>query len=225
MYDSNRNSRPSELPLIEVGDVAELTVASLQPIGAFLDWGKEKELFLPFSEQIRRLEEGDRVIVYVYVDNNQRSCASMKVEKFLDKSPGDLREGDQARLFILSRTDIGFKAVINNRHVGMLYRNEIFKPIRVGQRLHGFVHRIREDGKIDLTLQQPGHGAAEDIGEKILNLLETRGGFLSVNDNSDPEMIYDLFGVSKKKFKMALGGLYKRRLVTIDEKGIELVQR
>lgn len=222
MYDSSPKGRFSEPPLIEVGDVAELTVASLQPIGAFLDWGKEKELFLPFSEQIRRLEEGDRVIVYVYVDNNQRSCASMKVEKFLDKTPGDLREGDQVRLFILSRTELGFKAVINGRHLGMLYRNQIFKPLRVGQRLHGFVQRIREDWKIDLTLQQPGHRDADDIGEKILKLLESRGGFLPVNDHSAPEVIYDLFGVSKKKFKMSLGGLYKRKLVTIAETGIEL---
>lgn len=215
-------STPQEIPAIEIGDVVELTVSSLQPIGAFLDWGREKELFLPYSEQTRRLQEGDRVIVAVYVDNNQRSCASMKVEKFLDKTPGRLNYGDRVRLLILARTDIGFKAVINGRHLGMLYRDELFKPIRVGQRLHGFIQKVREDGKIDLTLQQPGHLAAGDIVQKILNLLETRGGFLPVNDNSPPEMIYDLFGVSKKKFKMSLGGLYKRRLVTLSDKGISL---
>ncbi len=212
---------PSDRP-IEVGDVVELTVSSLQPIGAFLDWGKDKELFLPFSEQTRELEEGDKLIVRVYVDNNQRSCASMKVEKFLEKHPGELREGDPVKLLILSRTDLGFKAAINSSHLGMLYHNEIFRPVRVGMDLKGFIKKIREDGKIDLSLQQPGHRGAEEIGQKILDLLETRGGFLAVSDNSTPEVISDLFGVSKKKFKMALGGLYKKKLITFDDKGIAL---
>jgi uncharacterized protein len=219
-----RNSPPQvlhERP-IEVGDVVQLTVASLQPIGAFLDWGKEKDLFLPFSEQTRELQEGDQVIVRVYVDNNQRSCASMKVEKFLEKHPGELQVGDSVKLLILSRTDLGFKAAINSSHLGMLYHNEIFRPIRVGLDLDGFIQRIREDGKIDLCLQQPGHRGAEEIGQRILDLLETRGGFLAVSDNSSPEVISDLFGVSKKKFKMALGGLYKKKLITLDDKGIGL---
>ncbi len=207
---------------IEVGDVVQLTVSSLQPIGAFLDWGKEKELFLPFSEQTRELQEGDQVIVRVYVDNNQRSCASMKVEKFLEKHPGELREGDRVKLLILSRTDLGFKAAINSSHLGMLYHNEIFEPVRVGLALDGFIQKIREDGKIDLCLQQPGRRGAEEIGQKILDLLETRGGFLAVSDSSPPEVISDLFGVSKKKFKMAIGGLYKKKLITLDDKGIGL---
>ncbi len=209
-------------PLPEVGDVAELTVTSIQSIGTFLDWGKPKDLFLPFSETIRDLQEGDKVVVYLFVDNNQRSCASMKVEKFLDKTPGDLRERDEVDLFILSQTDLGFKAVIKGRHLGMLYRNEIFKTIRVGQCLQGYIKKIREDGKIDLTLQRTGNKDFQDIGEQILSVLESRGGFLPVCDKTSAEVIYDLFGVSKKKFKMTIGGLYKRQLISIEPDGISL---
>jgi len=220
--DSNHRqfepARPSSSP--EIGEVAELTVSSVQTIGTFLDWGKPKDLFLPFSEQTRDLEEGDRVVVYLFVDNNQRSCASMKVEKFLDSSPGDLQEGDGVDLFILAQTDLGFKAVINGQNVGVLYYNEIFRPLRVGQRVPGFIRKIREDGKIDLSLQQTGIKDLDGISETILNLLESRGGFLPLADHSSPESIYDLFGVSKKKFKMAIGGLYKRQLISIDDDGI-----
>lgn len=225
MFDTNKSGVPRgnfEEPLAEVGQIAELTVTSLQPIGTFLDWGKPKDLFLPFSEQTRPLEEGDKVIVFLFVDNNQRSCASMKVEKFLSKSPGDLRENDGVELFIISQTELGFKAAINGLHLGVLYRNEIFRPLRVGQRLPGFIKKIREDGKIDLSLHQSGNKDVEVIGQSVLALLESRGGFLSVGDHSSAEVIYDLFGVSKKKFKMALGGLYKRNLITIQKNGISL---
>lgn len=214
-------SNPSSLP--EIGEVAELTVASLQPIGTFLDWGRDKDLFLPFSEQTRDIEEGEKVVVYLYVDNNQRSCASMKVEKFIDRTPGDLREEQRVELFILSQTDLGFKAVINGQHLGVLYRNEVFKPLRVGQRLPGFIRKIREDGKIDLSLQQIGVKDREGIADAILSLLESRGGFLPVGDGASPEVIYDLFGVSKKKFKMAIGGLYRQGIITIEEEGIRSV--
>jgi len=225
MNDPNPPSHPSfneSKPLVQVGDFAELTVTSIQSIGTFLDWGRPKDLFLPFSEQTRDIEEGEKVIVYLYVDNNQRSCASMRVEKFVDKTPGSLKEQDAVNLFIIARTDLGFKATINGQHLGVLYRNEIFKPIRIGQRIPGFVKKIREDGKIDLSLQQTGGRDVEDIGEVILSLLDKRGGFLPICDKTSAEVIYDLFGVSKKKFKMTLGGLYKKRLITIEADGIRL---
>ena len=204
----------------EVGEFAEFTVVSIQSIGTFLDWGKPKDLFLPFSETTRDIGLGEKVIVYVYVDNNQRSCASMKLEKFIDKTPGHLRDGEAVDLFIISQTDLGFKAVINGKHLGVIYRNEIFKPVRIGQRLPGFIRKIREDGKIDLSLEQAGFRAFEDIGQVVLSLLESRGGFLPVGDKTSAEVIYDLFGVSKKKFKMTIGGLYKKKLISIEDDGI-----
>jgi predicted RNA-binding protein (virulence factor B family) len=216
------NRIPNPLPHAEIGDVAQLTVISNQSIGTFLDWGKPKDLFLPFSEQTRDLYEGEKVIVYLFVDNNQRSCASMKIEKFMDRTPGDLQERDRVELFIISQTDLGFKAVINGRHVGVLYRDEIFKPLRIGQRLPGFIKKIREDGKIDLSVHQVGYQAVEEISDIVLSRLETRGGFLPVTDKTSAEVIYDLFGVSKKKFKMTIGGLYKRQLITLKDDGIYL---
>lgn len=212
-------------PIAEVGEIAELTVTSIQEIGTFLDWGKPKDLFLPFSEQIRDIDVGDKVVVYLYVDNNQRSCASMKVEKFLEKTPGDLKERQAVELFVLAQTDLGFKAAINGKHLGMLYKTEIFKPVRVGQKLSGFVRKIRDDGKIDLSLQQIGNKDVEDIAEFIISRLESRDGFLPVHDKTSAEVIYELFGVSKKKFKMTLGGLYKKQLITIHDDGIRLKRK
>jgi predicted RNA-binding protein (virulence factor B family) len=210
------------LPAAEVGQVAELSVSSIQSIGTFLDWGKPKDLFLPFSEQTRQIYEGDKVVVFLYVDNNQRSCASMKIDKFMDRTRGNLMERDQVNLFIISETDLGFKAVINGQHLGVLYRNEIFKPIRVGQTIVGFIKKIRDDGKIDLSLQKNGYKAFADVSEVVLSMLERRGGFLPVCDKSPAEMIYDLFGVSKKKFKMTIGVLYKKNLIKLEDDGISL---
>jgi predicted RNA-binding protein (virulence factor B family) len=222
-YDSEDNLiATTEAPLAQVGEFAHLTVAALEPVGAFLDWGLPKDLFLPYSEQTRDLQAGQDVIVYVYLDNSQRISASMRLERHLDKTPGNYKEGQSVELFIMSKTDLGFKAIINGRHVGVLYSNEVFQPLEHGQRLPGVIKKVREDGKIDLSLQKLGHKAAEDIGPKILELLKAKGGFLPYDDKTSAEIIYEVFGVSKKKYKMALGGLYKQRLITIDPDGIRL---
>lgn len=212
----------SHKTLPEVGDVVALTVTSNQDFGTFLDWGRPKDLFLPFSEQTRDIEEGDKVVVVIYVDNNQRSCASMRLEKYAEKPAGNLKPGQRVDLLIASETDLGFKAVIDGKYLGVLYRNEIFKPLRVGQHTTGYVRQVREDGKIDLALQATGIKDVESIGRKILTLLETRGGFLPVCDSTSPEVIYDLFGISKKKFKVTIGGLMKKDLIAISDDGITL---
>lgn len=219
-YPQPPSFAPDARATAQVGEFAQLRVVSLQSIGAFLDWGLPKDLFLPYSEQTRELQEGDKVSVFIYLDKAGRPTASMRLEKYVDRERIPYQEKEKVELLIVSETDLGFKATINNRHVGVLYRNEIFQPIREGQRISGYIRRIREDGKIDLSLYQTGVKERGDIQAKILSLLETRGGFLPMNDKSSAEVIYDLFGVSKKKFKMAIGGLYKKKLITLEDTGI-----
>jgi uncharacterized protein len=163
---------------------------------------------------------GDFVVVYVYVDNTQRVCASMRTDKFIDRNPGDYREGQHVELLIVDRTDLGYRAIIEDRHYGILYANEVFRPLHPGQRVDGFIKVVREDGKIDLTLVQERHLDAAYIGDQILTQLKEEGGFLPVHDKSPAEEIYRRFGVSKKKFKMAVGVLYKQGRIAIEPDGI-----
>ncbi len=203
---------------------AVLPVASLESIGAFLDWGLPKNLLLPFSEQTKVLRPGERILVHVHLDNQQRPVASMRWDRYLDKSPASefYQEGQEVKLIVAAATDLGYKAIIEHRHWGLLYSDEVFQTLRMGQTLTGYIRKLRPDGKIDLILQKPGLAAAVEIGEQILNLLRTKGGFLSVNDKTPAEEIYRLFGVSKKKYKIALGGLYKKRQISVAEDGIRL---
>lgn len=213
----------TELPLAQVGQFANLKVLSLEPVGAFLDWGLSKDLFLPFREQTRDLRRGQNCLVHVYLDSSERIAASMRIEKFLDKTPGALKEGEKVDLIIYGRTDLGYKAIINGKHLGMLFANEVFRPLQQGMGTTGFIKKIREDGKIDLRLQPADGEDTQEIADKILSLLRLRGGFVAITDKTPPEVIYQNFAVSKKKFKIALGGLYKKRLISIDERGIRLI--
>lgn len=224
-FDSDdRLMATTEKPKAMVGDFALLKVVATTPVGAFLDWGLPKDLFLPFAEQTRALRVGQEILVYIYVDKSDRLSASMRLERNIEKTDANYKEGQPVNLIIAGRTDLGFKAIIENRHWGVLYGNEVFMPLHQGQRIPGYIKKMRDDGKIDLSLQQTGHkSAAEDVGPKILNLLKERNGFLAINDKTPPEEIYRLFGVSKKKYKIALGGLYKQRLISVDDDGIRLV--
>lgn len=213
----------TEMPFAMVGTFGLLKVKSIERVGAFLDWGLPKDLLLPFSEQTRDLKIGQNVLVYLYLDKSDRISSSMRLDRFLSKEPGNYEAGQSVDLLIAAKTDLGYKAVINGLHWGMLYGNEVFQQLDYGQRLKGFIKQVRDDGKIDLRLDQAGHKATADIGEKILELLKAKGGFLPITDKTDPDAIYDLFGVSKKKFKIALGGLYKQRLISVHEDGIRLV--
>jgi uncharacterized protein len=214
-----------ETPLAWVGEFAYLEVVDVKDIGAFLYWGLEKDLFLPFAEQSRSIQAGQYVIVYIYLDKTERITASMRLDKHISTEPANYQEGQEVDLLIAAETDLGYKAIINNKHWGVLYHNEVFQELLYGQKTKGFVKKAREDGKIDLILQQAGHKAAQgDIGPKILEELKKQGGFLPVNDKTSAETIYDLFGVSKKKYKIALGGLYKKRLITVDDDGIRLAK-
>lgn len=214
----------TQKPLAQVGEFATLKVVSLSSVGAFLDWGLAKDLLLPFAEKSRPLRVGETVLVYLYVDKSDRISATMRVEKFASSDKPEYEEGQAVDLIISRKTDLGTSAIINGKHLGMLFANEIFEQLIPGQRLQGYIKKIRPDGKIDLSLHQTGIKDADEIGQKILALLKEHGGFLEINDKTSPDLIYDYFGVSKKKYKIALGGLYKKRLITVDDDGIRLAQ-
>jgi uncharacterized protein len=211
----------TQQPHAGIDGVAWLTVVAVNKFGAFLDWGLPKDLLAPYSEQQQRMKVGQSYLVYIYLDKaSQRMVASSRLEKFIGKQPIDVKKGRRVNLVIGDRTRIGYKAVINNRSWGVLYSNEMFQTLHKGQKVQGFVKNIREDGKIDLTLQKPGHDKVSPVAEKILETLRAHDGFLAVTDKSPAHRIYSLFGVSKKTFKKAIGTLYKARRITIAKNGI-----
>jgi hypothetical protein len=171
------------------------------------------------------MEEGKSYIVFVFLDEkSNRITASSKLDKFLSRQPPDYGEGEEVDLIIYDKTDLGYKAVVNNAHLGMVYKNEVFQKLYIGQQLKGYIKKIREDLKIDLSLQQSGYEKVDDISRTILQTIKKHGGRIAVTDKSPPADIYSLFGVSKKVFKKAIGALYKKRRITMDSKGIKIVK-
>lgn len=224
-YDSeDRLVATTRKPKIEVGRYALLKVVAVEEIGAFLDWGLPKDLFLPFAEQSRKLRVGQETIVFAYLDKSARISATMRLERHADKGVPPYKEGQAVGLMMFGKTDLGYKALIEGKHVGVIYANEVFQPLHYGQELTGYIKKVREDGKIDLRLQEKtGHQAADDVADRILERLRENEGYLEINDKTSPEFIYEMFGVSKKKYKIALGGLYKKRLIRVEDDGIYLV--
>jgi len=210
------------VPLAQVDDIAWLKVVSLNYVGAFLDWGLPKDLLVPFSEQHHEMEVGQSYLVKVFLDEQNRIAATTKIDRFLSDESVYFKAGEKVSLIIADKTDLGVKAIINNTHWGMLYQNELFQPVKKGQKLEGYIKHIREDYKIDLTLQQPGYGKVLSLTDNILAKLKQNHGVLLISDKSPPELIYSTFGVSKKVFKQAIGALYKKQLITIDKAGIKL---
>ena len=205
------------MPSIEVGEFGYLEVSWINEYGAFLDWGLMKDLFVPFKEQKKDMEVGVKYIVHAHIDEESyRIVGSAKIEKFLSKELIPYNEGDEVEILIWQKSDLGFKAIIENKYGGLLYDNEIFQPLYTGMRQKAFVKKVREDGKIDLILQQGGHQTVLDFSEILLDYIKDNGGQTSFHDKSDAEDIYAVFGVSKKVFKKAVGDLYKKRLVTLE---------
>ena len=216
----------TEEPLATAGEFALLKVVSVTQVGAFLDWGLPKDLLVPFSEQKNKMQEGNWYVVYIYVDDeSRRIVATAKLDKYLDNVPPEYYFGQEVQLMIHSKTDIGYKAIVNNIHWGMLYENEVFRTLKPGEQLTGYIKQVREDEKIDVSLQKPGIESAMDLSDKILLMLKEEGGFLPVTDKSSPETIYSVFGESKKNYKKAVGMLYKNRIITIEPDGIRLNQQ
>lgn len=213
----------TQTPLVQVGEFAFLEVNWVNQYGAFLNWGLMKDLFVPFREQKMRMVQGKSYIVYCYQDKESyRLMASAKVNKFLSNEMPPYQEGQEVDILIWQKTDLGFKAIVENKFAALLYDSEIFQPLRTGMRLKAFVKQVREDGKIDLILQQAGPRKVDDFSETLLQYIRDHNGFTSFNDKSDAEEIYNTFGVSKKTFKKAVGELYKMRLISLQPNGISL---
>jgi hypothetical protein len=224
-YDSeDRIVATTEKPFVKVGEFAPLEVVETTKFGAFLDWGLPKNLLVPFREQKLKMEAGEKYVVYVYVDEKSgRIVGTAKIDKFLEKGFGDLVEGDKVELLIANKTDLGINAVINGKYQGILYDNELFKPVKTGDVVTGYIKKIRDDEKIDLTLEKIGYDKVDPAQEQILEKLNKNDGFLPFNDKSDPEVIKKELAMSKKTFKKAVGALYKARKISFEENGIKIV--
>jgi predicted RNA-binding protein (virulence factor B family) len=215
----------TETPRACAGEVVSLRVVSIhQRMGAFLDWGLSKDLLLPFREQTRPVTVGQQVTVRVYVDpKSQRIVASMRLDRGAEKEAPDYRPGEPVEFVVSEETDLGYKALVEGRHRGMLYRDSLSAPVAFGQQLKGFVRAVRPDGKIDLSLDQAGYQRVAPLAARIVERLQRHGGRLELDDDSPPEAIRQAFGASKKAFKQALGSLYKARRIRFCNPGLELL--
>ncbi|MCZ4694818.1 CvfB family protein [Ancylomarina euxinus] len=216
----------TEKPYAIVGEFAWLRAKAVTNVGAFLDWGLMKDLLCPFREQKMKMEEGRSYLVYVYVDEKTgRIAATAKLEQIISNFDTEFTEGQEVSIMIGHQSDLGYSAIIDNQGMGILYNNEIFGAIREGDVYKAWVKKVREDGKIDLSLQQQGyHLEVPRVGEELFEILKKENGFLPLNDKSSPEEIYDNLQMSKKNFKKVIGLLYKQRIITIEKDGIHLVK-
>lgn len=213
-------------PYAQAGEFAYLQVASVNRVGAFLDWGLPKDLLVPFREQRSEMKQGYKYIVYIYADvESRRLVASAKLNKFLDNTPVEYEYNEEVDLLVTQKTDLGWKVIVNSRHSGMIYDNEIFVPIQKGDRIKGYVKHIRRDEKLDITLQKTGYdvGAMDTLAKEIFEKLKASGGIIPLSDKSSAEEIAEIFGCSKKSYKKAIGSLYKAKLINITPKTIELI--
>lgn len=214
----------TETPKIKLNDFALLKVNDVVPFGAFLDWGLQKDLLVPNNQQSQDMEVGKSYLVYMYLDDEtDRLVASSKINQFLNNNELTVDEGDEVDLIIANQSSLGINAVINRRHKGLIYHNEVFTDIKAGDRLKGFIKKIREDHKIDVSLQKQGYGNIEPNSALIIEKLKENDGFLALNDKSDPEDIKAQLAISKKTFKKAIGSLYKQKLIKIEDGGVRLV--
>jgi predicted RNA-binding protein (virulence factor B family) len=216
----------TEIPRACVGDFAALKVISLQPqAGAFLDWGLSKDLLLPIREQAHRVAVGETVVVYVFLDRkSNRIVATTRINRYLDATAADYTEGQRVALLIAGETPLGYKAIVENAHTGLLYKTDLGTPLAIGQSIEGFVRIVRPDGKIDLRLDPAGHVRIASLTERIIDaLVKAPGGRLSFGDHSTPEEIRVQFATSKKAFKQVLGALYRERRIRLIDGGIEWV--
>ena len=218
-------------PLAQVGDFACLEVAWVNNVGAFLHWGPKKDLFVPFREQKMKMVKGQRYIVHIHLDDeSKRIMASAKIEKWLTPTPDNLRVGMKVDCLVWQKTDIGFKAIIlpgfshDQGAVGVIYDNQIFRPLFAGNRISAYINKVRPDGKVDLALER-GRAATDDFSDTLLHYLEGHGPTILYSDKTPAQDIYTEFGVSKKLFKRAIGDLYRRRLISIGEDSISLLRR
>lgn len=213
----------TENALGQVGEFVSLKVVQVNKMGAFLDWGLPKDLLVPYNQQHSEMEVGKYYLVRIYQDqHSDRLAASSKLDKFIDIWPAEYQQGDKVKLIIGGKTDLGFKAIVNDLHWGLLYDNEIFQPLRVGKHIEGYIKQVREDGRLDLILSRGSKNKVNDFAEKLLQHIRDSDGFSPLHDKSDPELIKRVLGVSKKTFKATVGNLMKNGKITIEKNGIRL---
>jgi len=211
-------------PYIMLNEFAVLEVVDINPVGAFLDWGLEKDLLVPYSEQTSKMKVGGSYPVYLYLDEKtQRLVASGRINKFLELEDITVNNGDEVELLICNSTDLGIVVIINDMHSGLLYDNELFQAVTPGERIKGWIKNVRPDNKIDVSLQRQGYINVEPNANKILQKLKDNDGFLNITDKSDPIIILAKLEMSKKTFKKAVGSLYKQKIIRIEKDGIYLV--
>lgn len=223
-YDERKVATTLE-PYILMHEFSMLEVKDVSDIGAFLDWGLEKELLVPFKEQKQRLEPGKWVIVYLDLDEQtDRLYATAKAESRIQNQNLTVKEGDEVEIIIYQKTDLGYTVIVNNQHKGLIYKNEVFEKLNVGDKMDAFVKKIREENKLDISLQPIGYEKYNDANcQLIFDALQKNKGLVPITDKSSPEEIYKMFKISKKAYKKAVGQLYKERKITITEEGIKLV--
>lgn len=215
----------TEKPLAQVGRFAYLKVKEVHAMGAFLDWGLPKDLLVPHREQQIPMTAGNSYVVFVFEDEaSQRIVASSKIDLFLDNKVPTCQQGDEVYILVASKTPLGYKAIVNHLYWGVLYANEVFEPLQIGESRMAYIKKVRDDDKLDLSLQKAGYARVDDLQSRILEKLRAHGGFLPVSDKSDAALISELFGCSKKSFKMTIGSLFKNRVIFIEPKGITLVK-
>jgi len=215
----------TEIPFIELNNFAFLTCKSVSHFGAFLDWGLEKDLLVPFKEQNGKMVEGNTYLVRLYLDEQtNRLVGTAKVNRFLDDDVSELSEGEEVELFVREETDLGRKVIINKRYDGMIFRDRITQPLRNGQILPGYIEYIREDSKIDVSLVPIGDEKFDLFTEKVLDYIKENNGIIALTDKSEPDLIRAELAMSKKSFKKAVGNLYKHKMIVLTDKTIELAK-
>lgn len=211
-------------PYVTLHHFAYLKVKNVDPNGAFLDWGLEKDLFVPYREQKDKMQVGYRYMVYVYEDEKtQRLVASNKINKFIGNEKLTVNAGDEVNIQFFETTPLGYNVIVNNIHKGLVYHNEIFQKVRLGDQCKAYIKAIRENNEIDISIRAKGIAGLEEGAEKILNFLQNNNRFLALNDHSSPQDIEAILQMSKKNFKRSIGILYKKKLIAIEEKGIRLL--
>ncbi len=213
----------TQKPYGKVDEIVALEVVDTNDYGVFMDWGLMKHLFVPFSHQGKKMQKGYHYVVKILLDRASDRLIGSAIENHIIPGHEGLTEGQNVSLIIYDKTELGYKALINNRHTGLLFANEVFKQLKAGDKLEGIIKKLREDGKIDLSIRQKGYSEVKSETQTILDLLKSSKGFLPYHDKTDAETIYDVFQMSKKTFKAAIGTLYKNKQIVITPKGIQLV--
>jgi predicted RNA-binding protein (virulence factor B family) len=216
-------ARPAQAPA-RAGECVLAKAVTVTRTGAFMDCGLERDLLVPVSQQLTPMVEGRSYVVYLYLDPRQQLIGTTKLHKFLDEHAGKFKPEEPVDLLIVSESDLGYKAVVNGTHLGLLYKGEVFRPLRPGDRTGGFIKAIRDDGKIDLCLQKQNRQARDELSERIIAFLKASGGVSTLTDYSAPDLIYAQFGVSKKNYKKALGRLYKERRISLAKDRVTLLK-